>query len=1544
MISKRLRLLVPALFLALVASLVPGISPAANTDGLATFTVTLNTPVTGATYGSAHIDAVWIEDSAGHFIQTILKYQGGNTSDLTQWYAQRGGFTGVDGITSATVSGTKTWTLTWHCRGTNNLVVPDGTYYVRAEYASTDGNGPYMASAVSFVKGPAAVNATYPDFSIGGGRFSAMSLTYAPLAASSADIAITGMTTLSALAGSTATVQVLVANLTTNAATFSVALSNVTAAPVLIGSQQVSALAGNAATTLTFNWNTVGLAIGTYRLSAMAGPLAGEVNVADNVMTNTVTLRAPIHDVAVTALAAPGLVLANATTNITVTVANLGDYAETFGLTLSDATAAQTIGARTLTGLAAGATTNAVFPWNTAGTATGSHALQAVAATVAGETNMGNNTYSAVSVVTTGAGTNAATDGMAIFSVTTMDYAGVFNPNHVAAIWVTDGAGRFVKTLSRHAGIRIGYLQQWAASRGAYTNVDGVTSATLTTQPYPETVTWNCRDINNAIMPDGVYYFYAEYTSDNGQGPYLSNAVSFVKGPVPFNATYPDRLDAGGGFTAMSVTYTPLAAGAHDIAVTALGPPTVDPETTVPMVVTITNLQALTEAFTVTLSNVTQSASVGSAAALLAGGASAGIVIPWSTVGLVPGNYSLKAVAGPVPNEGNTANNTLTATVTVRPVLHDIGVTAVDVQGDATVGDIIDTIVTAANLGNVPETFSVTLRDATAGRTIGTLQASNLAAQASVQLIFGWNTVGSALGPHTLTARASSVAGEINTANNSLSTTGMVSTTGFTLSALNALGSVGGHCGAVAVLTAQTNQAVREGETEDQPRPQAVQPTAVLAGFGSALSVLTIDPSSGAPSVVGSVRLPGIVNRIAVAGTTAYTASGDAGVHVVDLSNRAAPVHRNTYKTTGNANAVCVLGSTLYVAEGGYGFRIMSISSPLTPALRGAYKTEGPVQALAAAGTTLYVVDRYAGLEVFDVSTRSAPRLQGICRIGFANDVAVAGTMAYVVDDSGTLTAVNVATPTAPVAVGSFALAGPGKAIALADNTAYVSAGNAGLQIVSVATPAVPVFLADAPMPGEAVGVAVADPLAFVASGFGGFRVVDASVPISPVIRAGYLTGHRAVDVTVLGRRAYVAAGEGGVDIYSVTNPALPVLLGVCGMSGNARNVAVSGPLAYIADGQYGLTIVDVSTPALTVFRGSYAGAGMGPLRRVAVSGSTALITDGHRIQRLDVTDPAKPVLTASYAVPGYAFDLAVSGPLAAVASGGSGLLVLNIAGRSQLAYIGRFATPGPALAVRLSGATAYVGEGKTGWQIVDLARPAAPALVSSFTAPAFGLSVAGSNVTVVAPGGLTATGVSAPLTPVALTNVGPLVNAMRTAAFGQYALAAQEDAGVAILNVGGGQQGTEVTDPSVANDVGTLWAQVPDAWKQQIVDASIAANGAIRTLADVQPNDDFDGDGLSNLQEYLAGTSPIDPHSVFALALSVTPPTGGTGESQAGAAAQYVVRWNSEAGKSYTLYRSVDLLAGWTPVQIGIPAAPPVNSYTDTVTATGAFYMVGVQ
>lgn len=101
----------------------------------------------------------------------------------------------------------------------------------------------------------------------------------------------------------------------------------------------------------------------------------------------------------------------------------------------------------------------------------------------------------------------------------------------------------------------------------------------------------------------------------------------------------------------------------------------------------------------------------------------------------------------------------------------------------------------------------------------------------------------------------------------------------------------------------------------------------------------------------------------------------------------------------------------------------------------------------------------------------------------------------------------------------------------------------------------------------------------------------------------------------------------------------------------------------------------------------------------------------------------------------------------------------------------------------------------------------------------------------------------------------------------------------------------------------------LPDAWEL----ALIAATGGNRTLADIGPKDDTDGDGLSNLQEYIAGTYAFDPEDGFALQIL------GSRDNRS------VLGFTALRGRTYSIQSSPDMSA-WTPVPFTL-ASDPANT-----------------
>ena len=88
---------------------------------------------------------------------------------------------------------------------------------------------------------------------------------------------------------------------------------------------------------------------------------------------------APVTDLAITSVTAPGSVTKGSTVNVVVTIKNVGNQGVStpFNVSLQDGTDQVPIGSQSVAGLVAGASTTRTFGWNTASSTIGSHTLTA---------------------------------------------------------------------------------------------------------------------------------------------------------------------------------------------------------------------------------------------------------------------------------------------------------------------------------------------------------------------------------------------------------------------------------------------------------------------------------------------------------------------------------------------------------------------------------------------------------------------------------------------------------------------------------------------------------------------------------------------------------------------------------------------------------------------------------------------------------------------------------------------------------------------------------------------------------------------------------------------------------------------------------------------------------------------------------------------------------------------------------------------------------------------------------------------------------------
>jgi len=110
----------------------------------------------------------------------------------------------------------------------------------------------------------------------------------------------------------------------------------------------------------------------------------------------------------------------------------------------------------------------------------------------------------------------------------------------------------------------------------------------------------------------------------------------------------------------------------------------------------------------------------------------------------------------------------------------------------------------------------------------------------------------------------------------------------------------------------------------------------------------------------------------------------------------------------------------------------------------------------------------------------------------------------------------------------------------------------------------------------------------------------------------------------------------------------------------------------------------------------------------------------------------------------------------------------------------------------------------------------------------------------------------------------------------------------------------------------------MPDDWE--------SANGLTVGLNDA--NQDADGDGFTNREEYELGTDPQSGASFFKVVLTPVPDVPGS----------YQLSWNSVSGKNYRVEWSPDLQSRFTTITTITATGPSANTTVGSGAATGFF------
>jgi hypothetical protein len=320
------------------------------------------------------------------------------------------------------------------------------------------------------------------------------------------------------------------------------------------------------------------------------------------------------------------------------------------------------------------------------------------------------------------------------------------------------------------------------------------------------------------------------------------------------------------------------------------------------------------------------------------------------------------------------------------------------------------------------------------------------------------------------------------------------------------------------------------------------------------LLVLTARPAAAQPwyvpplppQLVGSVVTPSDAFDVWWDGGYAYVPDYDAGLHVIDVSNRATPVIVGTWDSPGLAIQVIVDGTRAFVADHKLGgLEIVNVSNPESPGFIGAYISGSTVLSVALMDTLAVAGHLEGHIDIVDVSVPATPIFVGTYATpGAARHIASDGNLLYLADNSFGLLVLDISTPSAPALLGSYATGGRPVGLEVDGNLLYLAGGENGLEVFDISTPSAPLRIGATLLPGPAVKVTRSTSFAFVADHVhGGLQVVELTDPTTPTPAGGYVTGFYGHGVAVVGEYACLADGNGlkvfrvFTDVTAATTP-----------------------------------------------------------------------------------------------------------------------------------------------------------------------------------------------------------------------------------------------------------------------------------------------------------------------------------------------------------------------------------------------------------------------
>ncbi len=428
------------------------------------------------------------------------------------------------------------------------------------------------------------------------------------------------------------------------------------------------------------------------------------------------------------------------------------------------------------------------------------------------------------------------------------------------------------------------------------------------------------------------------------------------------------------------------------------------------------------------------------------------------------------------------------------------------------------------------------------------------------------------------------------------------------------------------------------------------------------------------------------------------------GLSVVDVSDELQPIVVNFDFKEYWFQDLLIDSTTLFATDRPYGLRVFSLNDPTLPKEIGSFEIDQSSYSIDRQGDNLYVTDDSEGTIIFDVSDPATPLMVNKISGAITHSAVIVDSILYCARGAR-LDIFNVADPSNPQRLNRSEMDFILEKIRWSDHHLFVTSYDQDLYILDVADAQNPIIISSIATGGITRDIFVQDQLAYVANSRYGLRIMDISDPADPVELSLIYTGDIAEQIMVKDQIAFIANYFHGIITLDVTDPQNPIILDEFD-TGWAEDLVIKGAYIYMADRTAGLVIINIADPANLIkstnldFASNVVG--------LDVAGDYAyMAAHNSGFYIMDIADPIMPVEVGH--LEGNIWEVFVVDQYAYLADYDSGLRIIDISDPSNPVETGRIALSDRPSDLIISGNYAYLAVGNSGVRMIDIKDPANP-------------------------------------------------------------------------------------------------------------------------------------------------------------------------------------------------------------------------------------------